>query len=262
VNKVARRPQWSVSGAEPLGPGSVVEVSSGDGTPLVAFPWGRSDGFGTAAYWACQAGDPTYAVALGRGAPLIEELCFCLLGGYGVTAETNAAAFSALSEAGLVRTKPPPLAAEVEAALSVPLAVRGHRRPVRYRFPRQRAARVASALARLGVASLPRSPVELRDSLLSFDGVGPKTASWVVRNHLLSDEVAIVDVHLRRAGIAAGFFRPEWRLPQDYHLFEAAFLAYAAVGGVPAGVLDLCIWDQVRRLGRSAGVLLPASRRD
>ena len=259
MSEAGGRPRWSVSHPEPLGAGSVVEVSSGGGRPLVAFTWGRTDGFGTAAYWVGQAGDPAYAVALGRGAPLVEELCFCLLGGYGVTAEANAAAFSALSEAGLVRTEPAPSAEEVEAVLSVPLVVRGRRRPVRYRFPRQRAGRVASALARLGATSLPLSPVGLRDSLLGFDGVGPKTASWIVRNHTLSNDVAIVDVHLRRAGLAAGFFRPEWRLPRDYHLFEAAFLAYAAVGRVPAGVLDLCIWDQVRRLGRSVGVLLPAS---
>lgn len=251
---------WSVTPPGTPGPESVVEVVSGT-RRLVAFRWGRPDGFGTAAYWTAQVAAGGHPAASSVGTSLAEEVCFCLLGGYGVTAEMNHAAYRAVSEAGLIRTEHIPDPAEIETNLRAPLAVRGHRRPIHYRFPSQRAQRLSVALALLGSRSLPSTPVELRDALLEFPGIGHKTASWIVRNHTGSDDIAIIDVHLRRAGLAAGFFRPEWRLPQDYAIFEAAFLAYAGAGNVSAASLDLCIWDQVRRLGHAADkILRPMSR--
>lgn len=245
---------WA-KGPHRFDPESIVELNLG-ARGWISFPWGRSDGFGTASYWVTQAKLGAYPVAGVTGNSLVEEICFCILGGYGVTAEMDLAAFRALLAAGLIRTDPAPEAGDIEAVLSAPLEVRGRQRLVHYRFPTQRSRRVASALRLLGSRSLPGSPVELRDALLAFDGIGPKTASWVVRNHTGSNDVAIIDVHLRRAGLAAGFFRPNWRLPQDYWSFEAAFLAYACAGEVDAGALDLCIWDQVRRLGRAATQIL------
>ena len=256
----ARR--WSASPTGPLHAESVVELSLGT-VHLVSLPWGRFDGFGTAAYWVAQARQGTYTSAEASGGSLARDVCFCLLGGYGVTAEINAAAYAAVLDADLIRTDPAPDASEIECVLRRPLSARGHRGLVHYRFPNQRAVRVSSALRLLGSHPLPSAPVELRNALLSFTGIGPKTASWIVRNHTGSSDIAIIDIHLRRAGLAAGFFSPEWRLPRDYALFEAAFLAYADAGGVPAGDLDLCIWDQVRRLGRAAAKMLrPASRLD
>lgn len=35
--------------------------------------------------------------------------------------------------------------------------------------------------------------------------IGPKTASWIVRNYRKSDCVAIIDIHIHRAGLLAGF---------------------------------------------------------
>lgn len=249
-------PAWSASPTGPSGPGTIVSLMLGD-ERLVAVAWGRHDGFGTPAYWVAQTQEAAQAPAERFGAALLDEVCFCLLGGYGVTAEVNDAAYEALKDAGLLCPDPVPSAAEIESVLARPLHVRGRRRPVRYRFPSQRATRLSAALGRLGAGPLPSEPVELRDALLAFAGVGPKTASWIVRNHTGSSDVAIIDVHLRRAGLAAGFFRPQWRLPQDYHLFEAAFLAYAGAGGVAASDLDICIWEQVRRLGRAAPKMLP-----
>lgn len=248
-------PSWGVTPPGTLRPDSLVEVTC-RGNPLVTFRWGRFDGFGTAAYWVAQASEGSYRGAISPCASLAEEVAFCLLGGYGITAEVNDAAFQLLSEAGLFRTDPVPGVEEIEAVLRGPLSARGHRHPIRYRFPRQRAQRLHMAMRRLGAETLPSSAVELRGALLGFTGIGPKTASWIVRNQTGSDEVAIIDVHLRRAGLAAGFFRSDWRLPEDYGLFEAAFLAYAGAGGVGAAVLDVCIWDQVRRLGRAASRFL------
>lgn len=132
----------------------------------------------------------------------------------------------------------------------------GQRR-VRYRFPRQRATWLAAALGQLDTmrpASL--DPIQLRSYLARFPGVGPKISSQIVRNHLGCDDVAIIDVHVRRAGIALGCFRPEWRLPGDYPRFEQAIRTVATVAGVSTATLDAVIWDETRRLGCVASRLL------
>lgn len=241
--------------ARTLDKNSIIEIHANAATH-VAFRWGRYDVFGTAAYWIDQAarGPQHWTTTLSRS--ILEEVCFCLLGGYGITAEVNIAAFEAVASADLLRIRPSPSADEVEVILRRPLDGPGRVRPVGYRFPHQRAVRLALALAWLETAALPDDPIKLRDALLGIAGVGPKTASWIVRNVTGTDDVAIIDVHVRRAGIAAGFFSSEWRLPRDYRLFESSFLQYAAAGAVRAAVLDLCIWEQVRRLGRAADTIL------
>jgi thermostable 8-oxoguanine DNA glycosylase len=90
-------------------------------------------------------------------------------------------------------------------------------------------------------------PVELRGWLIGIDGIGPKTASWIVRNATGSDEVAIVDIWLVRALTAAGVFPPNWNVNRDYGRYEGAFLSYARAGATRASALDWCIWE----LGRS-----------
>ena len=210
--------------------------------------WGRFDAFGTAAYWVDQTLRGRYAdkvAALANGADLLSETLFCLLGGFGVTAESAQAAHSVVAR--LLKNHPAPAAEQIESAL---------RRPLpgglgRYRFPRQRAVRVASAVRRLQVDPPPEQPALLREYLLSLYGIGPKTAAWIVRNVTGSAEVAIVDIWLIRALTHSGVFRPEWQIDMHYERFEAAFLQYAAQGMVPPGALDLCIWEQARRVGHS-----------
>ncbi|QWF21776.1 hypothetical protein KM427_23095 [Nocardioides sp. LMS-CY] len=90
--------------------------------------------------------------------------------------------------------------------------------------------------------------------------MGPKTASWVVRNITRSDDIAIIDVHVRRAGVVAGVFDPTWVLPRDYLRFEEAFCAWASVGGVPTADMDLCIWSTLARLGTTARLLFGVER--
>ena len=216
----------------------------------VRFSWGDATAFGTPAYWIAQ-----YLLTFGHGSPpdlalgstLAEETVACLLGGYGVPAEMGLAAFDALQRKGLLVA--PASARAIEEALRAPIAQ--HAGQPRYRFPRQRAARVAAALDFFaGEGALPQEPRSLRDSLLRINGVGLKTASWIVRNFTGSDEVAIVDIHLQRAGVLAGFFSADWVLPRDYLRYEQAFLAYARAGCVPASGLDVLIWDQMRQTRR------------
>lgn len=187
----------------------------------------------------------------------------CLLGGYGINEAMSTHAFWAVRDAGLLDVLRPPSAEAIENVLRVPMAVRGYVRPVRYRFPAQKARRIAGALAALAqdppdLSALP--PRELRARLTGLGGVGLKTASWVVRNLTRSDDIAIIDIHVRRAGVAAGVFDSRWVLPRDYPLFEESFCAWARAGGVATADLDLCIWSTLARMGTRARLLFGVER--
>jgi N-glycosylase/DNA lyase len=181
------------------------------GYPQRIVPWGHGWQVGTAAYWialtqtAVQDGRLPDSPARHRiGADLTEEVAACLLGGHGLPHQVGRAAFEAVRAAGLLHRPAEPH--ELERVLRQPLQVGA--RTVRYRFPRQRAAYLAVALARLQAQPPPPSARALRGWLLELPGIGPKTASWIVRNHLGSNEVAIIDIHVLRAGIAASVFSP------------------------------------------------------
>lgn len=234
-------------GADCAGP--TITVRLGDVSRT--FTWGLSGHLASAAFWVAR----TKTMPVGEGnhnlaGTLAGEVVACILGGWGVKAEVGLAAFEELERSSLVRTDPPPEPAEVEELLRRPLAVPGMGGSVRYRFPSQRARRVAAALQHLSEADgPPDDPGPLRSWLQEVPGVGPKTAAWIVRNRAGVEDVAIIDVHVRRAGIAAGFFDPDWRLPGDYDLFEGAFLVVARLGGVSGSMLDACIWQTLHQLG-------------
>jgi N-glycosylase/DNA lyase len=216
------------------------------GTPLERYAyWGQPWQLGTAAYWINEA--KSAGVGDARHSParsLAEEVAFCILGGFGMPASTGVAAFQALRDRGLLHD-PDVDAAAIESVLSKPLPVDGSSR--KYRFPRQRAARLALALKHVRGNRPPTDEVDLRDWLQLAPGIGPKTASWVVRNHLDSDRVAIIDVHVARAGIVAGVFDSSWKVATDYRWFEAAFLEWSEVGDVRVSRLDTVIWRALAR---------------
>ena len=237
---------------QPCGPSCVgPTVTVRLGAASRTFVWGLSGHLASAAFWIARTKD----MPAGNGdhrlaGTLAGEVVACIVGGWGVKAEVGLAAYRELERAGIVRTDPPPEAAEVEDVLGRSFKVPGADGSVRYRFPSQRGGRVAAALRYLTEAERPpEDPRLLRAWLLGVPGVGPKTAAWIVRNRTGVNDVAIVDVHVRRAGIAAGFFDPDWRLPVDYDLFERTFLAVATLGGVGAATLDACIWQTLHRLG-------------
>lgn len=221
------------------------------GQTSLTFRWGLSGHLASAAFWVARTRDMPPGDGDHRLADTLPgEVVACILGGWGVMAEVSLAAFAALHAAGLVRTNPPPAAVVVEEVLRKPLDVPGVGDEMRYRFPSQRGRRVADALGHLAEAGAPPGQAgALRGWLQDVPGVGPKTAAWIVRNRAGVDDVAIVDVHVRRAGIAAGFFDPAWRLSSDYDLFERAFLTVARLGGVSGAMLDACIWQTLHRLG-------------
>lgn len=230
----------------------------GDGARLIALPdsheevvrgvrWGAPDHLGTPAYWAVRCHwneEATPSFACGASS-LVEEVGFCLLGGYSVTFEANVAAFDWLREHGVFDLGRDIPASLIFDLLSQPLDVQGRAR--RYRFPNQRARRI-DAMRRRMVDSPPdqTSPRALRDGLMSFDGIGPKTASWIVRNHLDSDDVAIIDVHVLRACRQMSLFPDEISLPRDYGALEERFLDFAKAIKVRSSLLDAVMWAETR----------------
>jgi N-glycosylase/DNA lyase len=237
-----------------------------EGTEPVEFAWGAYWVFGTAAYWVSQyrsrfGREPIRGQAIGHD--LLEETAACILGGYGIPAEVGLAAFRRLRDAELFRMGIAVPADRFLRLLEEPIDLG---RPVRYRFAYQRSCRLAGATRYFAESAPPPpgKPLELRDWLLGIPGVGPKTASWIIRNQTGSDEVAIVDVHLRRAGEAAGIFPDRWRVERDYALYERAFLGFARLGGVPASGLDALIWDEQRMMTarRRISTGLPIPERD
>ncbi|MDT7571083.1 MAG: hypothetical protein QOE05_1257 [Actinomycetota bacterium] len=231
-------------------PGPVVVLRAGAHARRVA--WGRPWQTGTAAYWtALTALDPISCAAdpyrhrLGR--TLAEETAACVLGGFGQPYETGLAAYRAVREAGLLDG--PPSAGRIRAVLLRPLPVAGATR--RYRFPAQRAERLAGALEFLRGQRPPDGARDIRDWLTGAPGIGPKTASWIVRNHFGSDDVAVLDIHVVRAGAAAGVFDPSWTPAGHYRVLEGLFLAWAAAGGVSAADLDAVIWREQAAAARA-----------
>jgi len=191
----------------------------------------------------------TYRNIFGSGAvSLPEELVFCLLSGFGIKAEIALAAFRQLRGRGLFAGALDQDA--IERELSTPVRLESGR-SIRYRFPRSRAAYIHEALTFVASTQPPASDLEMRRWLLSIRGIGPKTASFIVRNHLGSDRVAILDVHVLRAGRIAGIFPREMVLPRDYAQLEGRFLAFADAAGVPASHLDMTVWDMMRRIPAS-----------
>lgn len=235
--------------AEPLGGHAVLTGPTWQRTVC----WYDPSYLGTPAFWTEQTRRRPRPSTYQVGSTLLEEVALCLLGGYGITEQMAFAAFTRCQDRGLLTGE---LFSEnvIYAALVEPMPAAGHARMVRYRFPRLKARRLAAAIAFLDSGTPPGAdrPRELRDWLTGAPGVGLKTASWVVRNLTRSDLIAVIDIHIRRAGVAAGVFDPAWKLPRDYLLFEEAFVAWAYLGGVGTADLDACIWSSLAALGRGA----------
>lgn len=221
--------------------------------------WGEPWTLFTPAYWLSQfwmndLDKVLHSPYQARGS-LAEEVVFCLLGGFGITAELATAAFEACWEQNLIETMESN--AEVwNAVLLLPLSVNG--KTQHYRYPNQKARFLAAAMKFLKEHPLEEaSGLALRDSLLKIQGIGPKTAGWITRNYSDSDEVAILDIHIVRAGVLCGFFSSDERVEKDYFAMETRFLKFSQALGVRPAVLDCLIWDQMRSLG---GIALDALR--
>lgn len=178
---------------------------------------------------------------------LVDQLGFCMLGGYGITAEVNAVAFERCREAGLFSRLETNIE-EWRAVLSSPFDLNGKK--IRYRYPNQKSKYLSSAMAYLRTHRLKvKSGLSLRNQLLSISGIGYKTASWIVRNVFDSDEVAILDIHLIRAGRLCGLFSTDDNVQRDYLRMEERFLTFSHILQIRPSILDYLIWDEMRNAG-------------
>jgi thermostable 8-oxoguanine DNA glycosylase len=171
----------------------------------------------------------------------------CLLGGHGIPAEVGIAAFEALKRTGLLSCTDVSVD-DISQELSQPIQMHNGKL-LKYRFAKQKSQYIAKLLASNIDVNGYSSHRELRDDLMNLPGFGFKTASWVVRNWFDSDLVAILDIHIHRAGILAGFFDPSHSLPKDYLLMERRFLAFAVLIGVRPSILDAIMWEHLKRDG-------------
>lgn len=220
---------------------------------LPGIKWGRHDRFCTPAYWRLMAAYHEESVDGSRfrlGQSLTEEIAACLLGGFGMSADIGLAAFQRTRERGLLARAS--TEHEILSALLEPLEV-GMRR-LRYRYPGQKAKYLSRALQKIHSEECPESSNAkgLREWLLGFEGIGLKTASWIVRNFLSSDEVAILDLHVIRACRIMGVFAASHDVARHYLEMEEKFLAFSKAIGASSALLDAMMWEQMRTVPLSA----------
>jgi len=233
-----------------------LELPDPDEWLMPGIRWGSFEYALTPAFWVSQAWlvdapDKDFRLC----ATLVEEVVTCLLGGHGAPAEVGLAASDRVIRA-LAEVEAVTLSAEqIFDLLSEPLEVRG--RKVRYRFAAQRSRYLAASLAGLqSIAEDGLDDLALRDALCTLPGIGPKTASWIVRNRRASDEVAILDVHIVRACEHMGVFPVGADPARKYFDLENRFIEFCGRGQARASVVDEVMWSTMRRLNRTMLKLL------
>lgn len=205
-----------------------------------------------------QAYDEMVAPAPPAAEPeLRHELLFCLLGGHGVSYEMSASAVSAV---GTLDVFAPDhdgdkLADRLLAVLSEPRydPPRSDGSPRRYRFPARKSDLILGARDWLLDAGTLTEHLACRSSeherrrwLLGCPGVGPKTASWILRNTGWAYELAILDVHVLRAMSENGIATAPPTDARAYERLELQFLAWCETLGAAPAVFDLFLWEWQR----------------
>jgi N-glycosylase/DNA lyase len=208
--------------------------------------WGRCDELFTPAYWKIQyqLHEEIFSYDYYRISDnFIEEVCACLLGGFGIKSEMGVIAFEKLKKKNLLAPK-----TKHQKILTTLLSPLSHgKMKFHYRFPRQKAKYIYEFLNRPDLGEIPMdNDLQLRKWLLTVNGIGMKTASWVTRNWLGSQNVAILDIHIHRAGLIAGIFNPDSCLQKDYMELEKKYLEFSAALEVNAANLDALIWLQLK----------------
>jgi len=223
-----------------------VELPAADEELMPGLTWGAVEAFPTPAYWSYQvlARRVTGTTIQHRlGGDLVEEVAACLLGGHGIPSKVGLAAFQRLRNAGVLRQ--PTSEAEILRLLSEPLALGD--RSIRYRFATQKSRYLSRALETLRSEIAPtQSGRALRDWLVKLPGIGLKTASWVARNTMDADDVAILDIHILRAGMLGGFFDPSMTVERHYLALEERFIEFSNHLKVRPSELDSVIWLEMK----------------
>lgn len=214
--------------------------------------WGKVDKIFTPAFWLSQvlmheSQNDNFYYKIGES--LEEEIVVCLLGGFGIKEELCLAAFKTLKNHNIINNIEESSIEEIKYLLLNKIEL--NNKHVKYRYYNKKSEYIYNALIKLkkdhiNISEL--SDIELRNYLISFQGIGLKTASWIVRNYLNSDNVAILDIHIYRAGVIAGFFDINDSIEKNYLLMEKKFLQFAKAINVKASQLDVLIWSKIRIL--------------
>lgn len=232
-----------------------IELPAPDALLMKNVRWGAVDAFPTPAYWQYQifarrlVGRPA-GYKLGR--TLSEEVAACLLGGHGIPAKVGIAAYERLRTLGAFSASSSS-EAQFEAWLREPLQV--GQRQVRYRFAAQKARYLAASLPLVKTAPAFATGKQLRDWLVQLPGIGPKTASWIARNWMDADDVAILDIHIMRIGQAIGLFPRELTVERHYCELETLFLQFSQALDVRASELDAVVWYEMASSPAIAGFI-------
>ena len=179
----------------------------------------------------------------------IDEVVACLLGGFGFKAEIGWAAFRRLKNRNLIKCGVD--YSSLVNALLEPLKV--GETWTHYRFPRQKSKYVYDFLCRKDLKCAPlENDRAFRSWLLTINGIGPKTASWITRNYFLSNNIAIIDIHIYRAGILTGFVSPELDIHKNYFEIEQCFLNYCHSLKVKPSIMDMVMWLNMKKTNKIA----------
>jgi thermostable 8-oxoguanine DNA glycosylase len=210
--------------------------------------WGSAIGFPTVAYWfykvmSNRLENKTVQYKLGR--TLKEEVGACLLGGHGIPAATGVAAFEHMTSFGIFEGKTPS-EEQLYNWLSMPIDI--GKKTIKYRFAKQKSCYLFHALSKLNDDEAPiDTGIKLRNWLMEIKGIGPKTASWVARNWLDADDVAILDIHIYRAGLLGGFFDDKMTVERHYEKLEDIFVKLAESMHVKTSELDAVMWFEMQQ---------------
>ncbi len=226
---------------------------------LPGITWGRPEQVFSPSFWRYQhwveievPGANPPRCRLGGGS-LKEETIACMLGGHGLPAETSLAYFQFMKRSGFFDS-PPRRLEEVEEILLTPVKVGKSLR--RYRFWKSRSQAIFAVLSkheenlsRLEDSNAPAQ--DLRRGLLEFPGIGLKTASWIARNWLDAEDVAVIDVHILRSLARLGYSIEGIHRSHAYFEAERKFLALACSLGTRPQSLDLVMWAVMRQFSRN-----------
>lgn len=234
---------------------SAMQIPNENNELLPGVKWGDFRQLYTPAFWKIQY--ITYKKTCDNfqsyklGSSVLEEIVVCLLGGFGMPSEIGIAAFNRLKKSGLIRQGVS--FEEIQTALVTPFELKLGRKSI-YRFHNQKARYIYSLLNRTDLDKIPiDNDIVFRNWLLSIDGIGLKTASWITRNWLNSDNVAILDVHIVRAGVLAGFYKKETSdLARNYYSLERQYLEFCNALGVSSAIMDAIIWEFMKKTNRIA----------
>ena len=185
------------------------------------------------------------------------ELLFCLMGGFGITYEHGRSATEVIwhlrpfSEEWKDHDLFEAVSNELMQPQFEPAKTDGTLR--RYRFPLQKASTIVKArnwLHRNNPLHLRLREMstctERRRFLSGCPGVGPKTASWLLRNLGMGAELATIDIHVLRALAEAGRIPDNIQMPRDYETVEEAFLKWCSELDASPAAFDLFVWDWQR----------------